>query len=266
MASGKLYKAVAHGRTVGVMTDPRDVENATIKFPGYRVYATDDLNEAKAYIELYRNVPNDGRPIDMVALNKIRERIAKETVEEEPKSLEKVDVGSLDIDMLGKELEKYENPSEETVVSDELKMEFSPFDVVIYTDASYLPIQKSGGWAAVLMFSGGSDAVKVQVSGGKKDGESAFYMELVAMQKALKKLSHYKVGGRVYIFTDCKDIVNVVYGNYGAPQEYKSKQTAMMEELYKYSYEVRWVKAHNGNPYNEECDRISKIEARLAAL
>ena len=304
VAQVQTYRVVAYGRKIGIFTNMEEMEASTYKYKGYRVFNTTDFYEAQAYLERYRGVPQDSKPIDKAMLReranelrrldeeKERERKARQEQESRMRSIavEPVpeaedqkklparveatadEIKDMDFAQLSKTLAKIEDeepvePSETKVPEPRMAgIEYSPFDVVIYTDGSYIPVYGSGGYAAIIMFSGGSDSVKVSISGGRKHGESSFFMELMALRKALKKLSHYKVAGKVYFFTDSKVLIDSLYHNPAASTEYQDRQQEILNELYKYHYAIYWVKSHSGDMYNEECDKMAKLEARLAAL
>ena len=100
------------------------------------------------------------------------------------------------------------------------KKESLPMDAaaVIYTDGSYIEYDSEktkrikdafGGWAALIILRDFSDA-RIMVSGCtrcKCKVHDSYYMELLAVAKALKRLTKYEVNGKTVLYTDCQSLV-----------------------------------------------------------
>ena len=139
--------------------------------------------------------------------------------------------------------------------------------IKIYTDGSCLENPGNGGWAAIIFMNN----EKIIISGHKKNTTNN-QMELMAAIEALKKIPKDQ---EVQMYTDSK------YVNMGITEWIKkwsqndwktsSKQKVKNIELWKELNEVskkhkiewHWVKAHAGNPNNEEVDELAKKAANL---
>ena len=139
--------------------------------------------------------------------------------------------------------------------------------IKIYTDGSCLENPGNGGWAAIIFMNN----EKIIISGRKKNTTNN-QMELMAAIEALKKIPKDQ---EVQMYTDSK------YVNMGITEWIKkwsqndwktsSKQKVKNIELWKelndiskkHKIEWHWVKAHAGNPNNEEVDELAKKAANL---
>ena len=138
-------------------------------------------------------------------------------------------------------------------------------NVDIYTDGACSGNPGMGGWGAILVYNGtekeicGSDA---QTTNNR--------MELTAVIKALDAL---KEPCSVTLTTDSKyvcDAINQqwVYNwkrnGWRKPDKKPALNVDLWEELLalleKHSVKFVWVKGHNGNPYNERCDKLAVNE------
>lgn len=168
------------------------------------------------------------------------------------------------------------------------KKESLPRDAaaVIYTDGSYIEYDSEekkrikeafGGWAAVIVLREFSDA-HIMVSGFTeckcKDHDS-YYMELLAVAKALKRIKKYAVNGKTVLYTDCQSVVT----------EYNTKLAGWEEcgwrrpdgERIRYSklwrkirrrskgikLQVCWVKGHAKNVLNNRCHFSAQAEVMM---
>lgn len=137
--------------------------------------------------------------------------------------------------------------------------------VEIYTDGSCLGNPGNGGWAAILFYKNNKKAI----SGGKKDTTNN-QMELQAVIEALKAL---KKSCKIIIHTDSQYVKNGITGwifswkknGWRTANKKPVKNMEFWKELdelvAKHQIEWRWVKAHNGNKFNEEVDELAKKEA-----
>lgn len=134
----------------------------------------------------------------------------------------------------------------------------------IYTDGSCLGNPGRGGWGVV------SDQFKL--SGGQVDSTNN-QMEMTAILKALEECS-MRDFQEVCIFTDSNYVKNGITSwiikwkkngwktSTGAPVKNKELWIAIDEARNKLKLvEWRWVKAHNGNPKNEEVDKLARESA-----
>lgn len=140
-------------------------------------------------------------------------------------------------------------------------------DIDIYTDGSYFPKNKNGGWAAVLI----SGNTKLEISGSLENINSSSEAEMLAVIEAL---SHIKTPSRIRVHTDSAVIVDAFDENI---RKWKKKEW-MNSKNKKVSYRSLWksmiklssphfirfihVPAHSGNEFNERCDQSAKVEAK----
>lgn len=144
--------------------------------------------------------------------------------------------------------------------------------IKLYTDGSCLGNPGKGGYAAILLK---GDSEKV-ISGGYRNTTNN-RMELKAIiegLKAIKRKSEVIVKTDSNLICDTFNkgwIFNWVKSNWkkGKKKEPVKNVDLLQEllELYnKHNVKFEWVKAHAGNHYNEECDKIAKEEAEKATL
>lgn len=136
--------------------------------------------------------------------------------------------------------------------------------VAVYTDGSCHKNPGPGGWACVLL------ATFSEINGQKTDGKmlgirriSGYgganstnnIMELTAVSEALKALK--KKDRNTVIFTDSKYVIGVL------SQGWKAKKNtnliaAIRRQISEFSHlTFQYTKAHNGDAWNEECDRLA---------
>ena len=139
--------------------------------------------------------------------------------------------------------------------------------IKIYTDGSCLKNPGSGGWAAIIFENG--DIKKV--SGSEKNTTNN-RMELMAPINALKKIEHNK---KIEIYTDSKYVklgitewINSwLKNNWKTSKREDVKNKDLWLELYNLNKSLNvkwnWVKAHAGDPLNEEVDLLAKKAANL---
>jgi ribonuclease HI len=139
----------------------------------------------------------------------------------------------------------------------------------IYTDGSCLGNPGRGGWGVV------SDNFKL--SAGQPNTTNN-QMEMTAILKALEECSKRDIQ-EVRIFTDSnyvKNGINVWIINWkkngwktstGTPVKNKELWMAIDEVRNKLRLvEWKWVKAHNGNPKNEEVDKLARDSANKVSV
>lgn len=137
--------------------------------------------------------------------------------------------------------------------------------VEIYTDGACSGNPGMGGWGAILVYNGREK----EICGGEAQTTNN-RMELTAVIEALKAL---KEPCSVTLTTDSKyvcDAINQewVYNwkrnGWRKPDKKPALNVDLWEELLalleKHSVKFVWVKGHNGNPYNERCDKLAVNE------
>jgi len=139
--------------------------------------------------------------------------------------------------------------------------------IEIYTDGSCLTNPGNGGWAAII----NKDGEITKISGGEKNTTNN-RMELLAPINALKNID---ADSQIEIYTDSQYVklgitewINKwVINNWQTSKKEDVKNKDLWIKLYdlnkSLSVEWHWVKAHAGNPMNEEVDLLAKKAANL---
>ena len=139
--------------------------------------------------------------------------------------------------------------------------------IKIYTDGSCLENPGNGGWAAIIFMNN----EKIIISGRKKNTTNN-QMELMAAIEALKKIPKDQ---EVQMYTDSKYVKMGItewikkwsQNDWKTSSKQRVKNTELWKELNdiskKHKIEWHWVKAHAGNPNNEEVDELAKKAANL---
>lgn len=139
--------------------------------------------------------------------------------------------------------------------------------IKIYTDGSCLSNPGNGGWAAIINMNG---EIK-KISGNEKNTTNN-RMELTAPINALKNINSKDP---IEIFTDSKYVKNGitewintwVLNNWKTSKKENVKNKDLWLELHKLNQSLNvkwnWVKAHAGDPLNEEVDMLAKKAANL---
>jgi ribonuclease HI len=139
--------------------------------------------------------------------------------------------------------------------------------IKIYTDGSCLSNPGNGGWAAIINTNG---EIK-KISGNEKNTTNN-RMELMAPINALKNINSKDP---IEIFTDSKYVKNGitewintwVLNNWKTSKKENVKNKDLWLELHKLNQSLNvkwnWVKAHAGDPLNEEVDMLAKKAANL---
>ena len=139
--------------------------------------------------------------------------------------------------------------------------------IKIYTDGSCLKNPGSGGWAAIIC----TDNEVKKISGSEKDTTNN-RMELMATINALKEVNSEDL---IEIYTDSKYVKNGITdwihnwikNNWKTSNKEDVKNKDLWVQLYDLNKNSKikwnWVKAHAGNPLNEEVDLLAKKAASL---
>ena len=139
--------------------------------------------------------------------------------------------------------------------------------IKIYTDGSCMSNPGNGGWAAIINING---EIK-KISGNEKNTTNN-RMELMAPINALKNINSKDP---IEIFTDSKYVKNGitewintwVLNNWKTSKKENVKNKDLWLELHKLNQSLNvkwnWVKAHAGDPLNEEVDMMAKKAANL---
>jgi len=139
--------------------------------------------------------------------------------------------------------------------------------IEIYTDGSCLTNPGNGGWAAIIK----EDRKIKKISGNEKNTTNN-RMELLAPINALKEMN---TSSQITIYTDSQYVklgitewINKwITNNWQTSKKEDVKNKDLWIELYNLNKSLNvkwnWVKAHAGNPMNEEVDLIAKKAANL---
>ena len=139
--------------------------------------------------------------------------------------------------------------------------------IKIYTDGSCLTNPGDGGWAVIISING-----EIREISGSEKNTTNNRMELMATISALKEISSNE---DIEIYTDSQYVKlgitewinNWLKNNWQTSKKEDVKNKDLWLELYNLdkSFNVKWnwVKAHAGNPLNEEVDSLAKKAANL---
>ena len=139
--------------------------------------------------------------------------------------------------------------------------------IEIYTDGSCLENPGNGGWAAIIKI---NENIK-KISGSEKNTTNN-RMELLATINALKSINSDE---EINIYTDSQYVklgitewINTwVKNNWKTSKKEDVKNKDLWTELYNLNRTLKvkwvWIKAHAGNPLNEEVDLLAKKAAGL---
>ncbi len=139
--------------------------------------------------------------------------------------------------------------------------------IEIYTDGSCLENPGNGGWAAIINMNG---SIK-KITGSEKNTTNN-RMELMATINALKSINSNE---EINIYTDSQYVKlgitewinNWVKNNWKTSKKEEVKNKDLWAELYNLNKTLNvkwnWIKAHAGNPLNEEVDLLAKKAAGL---
>jgi ribonuclease HI len=130
----------------------------------------------------------------------------------------------------------------------------------VYTDGSCEPNPGPGGWAAIIL-----DGKEQTILKGYEKQSTNNRMELTAALEALRHIDRSKP---VILYTDSQYLKNGVekWLKDWKARNWKRKGGVLLNvDLWKQIAEVidqrkitwRWVKGHNGNPFNERVDRLA---------
>lgn len=145
--------------------------------------------------------------------------------------------------------------------------------VTVNTDASYLSIQKIGGFAVWIV----CDKGRYKFSGPTKDAESSIDCEIKAIGNALhvlSKVSFVREISRIHINTDCKEAIKHIRGksNYSVSSRVHDlahlvrKNSASSNKSLTNFLTFKHVKAHSDKEdarswVNDWCDKEAKKES-----
>ena len=147
-----------------------------------------------------------------------------------------------------------------------LKMTSKLKEITIYTDGSCLKNPGNGGWGAILIY----NKKEKELSGSQTDTTNN-QMELKAVIEGIKAV---KEKCKINLFTDSKYVQQGITSwihnwhknNWKSANKKPVKNKDLWQELYqesqKHDISWNWVKAHNGDEYNERVDNLAQNAAR----
>lgn len=142
-----------------------------------------------------------------------------------------------------------------------------PNTAIIYTDGACSGNPGPGGWGSILLI----DGQEIPLSGGEPNTTNN-RMELTGVIRALQKLGNEPY--YVTLHSDSKYVTDAI--NKGWLKSWKAngwtrngeelKNAELWQQidklLLKHQVDFRWVKGHNGNLYNEKCDKLATTKAK----
>ena len=129
--------------------------------------------------------------------------------------------------------------------------------ITIYTDGSCLVNPGPGGWAAVV-FIGQEEPQRLSGGEGQTTNNR---MELTG---AIKGLEAIAPGSSVDLYSDSSYLVNTMTKNWKRRVNHDLwEQLDALAKLRQVNW--LWVRGHNGDPGNEEADRLAGKAMKLAA-
>ncbi len=139
----------------------------------------------------------------------------------------------------------------------------------VYCDGSCISNPGPGGWASVIISGGHEKIVK-----GAEDNTTNNRMELMAAIQALEHIDHTNNNAIVNIHVDSQYVKNGITvwiekwkrNGWRTANKQSVKNCDLWKQLdllnKKHTVRWKWVKAHNGDKYNEMVDKAARSEAR----
>lgn len=137
---------------------------------------------------------------------------------------------------------------------------------MVYTDGSYMHRpSRAGGWAALIVFQG-----HVTELSGSEGNTTNNRMEMMGAIKALQSIA---TGAHVYVFTDSQYLKKgislwisawkrrnwMTLGN--LPIANQDLWKILDAENDRHMVSWHWVRGHDGDAYNERCDKLASEAA-----
>lgn len=126
--------------------------------------------------------------------------------------------------------------------------------IEIYTDGSAIDNPGPGGWAAIVVDGGSKTALS-----GNEGRTTNNRMEILAVIKGLEAVPD---SAKVTVFSDSQYVINTMTRGWKRNVN-NDLWDKLDEEVGRRSVNWRWVRGHDGNPLNEEADRLAKREAGI---
>lgn len=127
----------------------------------------------------------------------------------------------------------------------------------IYTDGSC--INNKGGWAYIIV--AGED--KIISNSGRSLNTTNNRMELTACLKAIEKVIELGYNhDNCILYTDSQYVITTVCGDRKFFQTNQDLISLVRDKKCFVNIEFKWVKAHNGNWFNESVDIMARQKAQ----
>ena len=141
-----------------------------------------------------------------------------------------------------------------------------PEAIEIYTDGSCKGNPGPGGWCAIVLNK--KTQKPVAVLKGREKNTTNNRMEMVAVIEGLRYIVTNKLfstgGEKIIIYSDSNLIVQTLMKGWK-----RKANLDLWRELDELNEELNvsffWIKGHSHHYWNNECDKIAQIEARMAA-
>ena len=156
-------------------------------------------------------------------------------------------------------------------------------EIYLYTDGSSSPTEKTGGWAFCIV-----DEKQKLVKGrfhGSATSTTNNRMEMIAAINGLHTITvSYPEIKKVVVVTDSQYLTDPIYlgwlnlwhsDNYINRDNEEIKNSDLWKEIHMIlkrfkirgvSVDFHWVRGHNGNQFNEECDKMAKEARKLSII
>ena len=131
--------------------------------------------------------------------------------------------------------------------------------IEVYADGSGNTFDSDGGWGTVLVV----DGVSIKELSGYLPKATNNVAELTAAIMGLKYADAYIQAAKltdyeVILVSDSQLTLGYANGLYKCKAIHLSKLFIEIKGLYnKLNCEARWVKGHNGDEFNEKCDKLA---------
>lgn len=138
-------------------------------------------------------------------------------------------------------------------------------NIEVYSDGSATTAEKAGGWASVIVIDG---RMYKELSGHMPSATNND-AELAAAVQGLEyvwgcivgeKIPILQAGDTITLISDSEIILNWANGKYKFKQAAKIQQYESLRSSVKaMNVQTKWVKGHNGDKWNERCDRLANL-------
>lgn len=127
----------------------------------------------------------------------------------------------------------------------------------IYTDGSATTHDQPGGWSFIVVVNG----VKVHSASGGIQNATNNIAELTAAVEGLKYAAANNLTTPLILVADSQLVLHFADGTWNCKKLHLALLANTLNKLFKQlNASTRWVKGHNGDKFNEECDVLAKAE------